>query len=45
MSIWKRKGDVHDPVRYIGITLISYVMRVMKRILDGRIKKIWRGDR
>ena len=28
VPIWKRKGDVHDPRKYRGITLLSQVLRV-----------------
>ena len=39
MLIWKRKGDVHNPGKYRGITLLSRVMKVLERIIDGRIRK------
>ena len=35
---WKGKGDVQYPGKYRGITL-SHVMKVLERILDGRIRK------
>ena len=34
ISVWKRKGDVQDPGKYRGITLLSHTMK-----LDGRIRK------
>ena len=37
--IWKRKGDVQDPGKYRGITLLSHTMKLLERILDGRIRK------
>ena len=38
VPIWKRKGDVHDPGKYRGITLLSHVLKLLERILDGRIR-------
>ena len=32
VPIWKRKGDVHDPGKKKGITLLSHVL-----------KQLWRG--
>ena len=37
--IWKRKGDVHDPGKYRGITLLSQALKLLERVLDARI---WR---
>ena len=37
--IWKRKGDVQDPGKCRGITLLSHTMKLLERILDGRIRK------
>ena len=37
--IRKRKGDVQDPGKYQGITLLSHIMKLLERILDGRIQK------
>ena len=31
------KGDVHDPGKYRGITLLSQVLKLLERVLDGRI--------
>ena len=28
VPIWKRKGDVHDPGKYRGITLLSQVLKL-----------------
>ena len=39
IPIWKRKGDVQDPGKYRGITLLSHIMKLLERILDGRIRK------
>ena len=33
------KGDVHDPGKYRGITLLSQVLKLLERVLDGRIRK------
>ena len=38
-TIWKRKGDVQDPGKYGGITLLSHIMKFLERSLDGRIRK------
>ena len=38
VPIWKGKGDVQDPGKYRGISLPSHVMKVLERILDGRIR-------
>ena len=39
VPIWKRKGDVQDPGKYRGITLLSHIMKLLERILDGKIRK------
>ena len=39
IPIWKMKGDVHDPGKYRGITLLSQVQKLLERVLDGRIRK------
>ena len=39
VPIWKRKGDVQDSGKYRGITLLSHIMKLLERILDGRIRK------
>ena len=39
VPIWKKKGDVQDPGKYRGITLLSHIMKLLKRILDVRIRK------
>ena len=33
------KGDVQDPGKYRGITLVSHIMKLLERILDVRIRK------
>ena len=38
IPIWKKKGDVQDPGKYRGITLLSHVMKLLERILDHRIR-------
>ena len=37
VPIWKRKGDVHDPRKYRGITLLSQVLKRLGRVLDARL--------
>ena len=39
VSIWKGKGNVQDLGKYRGMMLLRHVMKVLERILDGRIKK------
>ena len=39
VPIWKRKGDVHDPGKYRGITLLSQVLKLLERVLDVRIRR------
>ena len=34
------KGDIHDPGRYRGITLLSQALKLMERILDARVRHI-----
>ena len=38
VPIWKRKGDVHDPGKYRGITLLSQVPKALERVLDAMIR-------
>ena len=38
--VWKRKGHVHDPEKYRGITLLSHVLKVLETILDRRLRRI-----
>ena len=44
VPIWKRKGDVHDPGKYRGITLLSQVLKLLERVLDARIRGRVEGD-
>ena len=45
VPIWKRKlGDVHDPGKYRGITLLSQVLKLLDRVLDARIRRRVEGD-
>ena len=37
---WKGKGDIHDPGRYRGITLLSQALKLMERIQDARGRHI-----
>ena len=40
VPLWKRKGDVHDPGKYRGITLLTHTLKLLERILDGRIRAV-----
>ena len=44
VPIWKRKGDVHDPGKYRGITLLSQVLKLLEGVLDARIRRRVEGD-
>ena len=44
VPIWERKGDVHDPGKYRGITLLSQVVKVLERVLVARIRRRVEGD-
>ena len=37
VPIWKRTGDVHNPGKYRGITLLSKVLKLLERVLDAMI--------
>ena len=39
VPIWKRRGDVHNPGKYRGITLLSQVLKLPERVLDARIRR------
>ena len=39
VPIWKQKENVQDPRKYRGMMLLNHVMKVLERILDGRIRK------
>ena len=39
MSILKRQGDVHDPGKYRGITLLILVLKQLERVLDAMIRR------
>ena len=39
VPIWKRKGDVHDPGNYRGITLLSQGLKLLERVLDAMIRR------
>ena len=40
MRVWNRKGDVHDPGKCRGITLLNHMLKLLKRILDGKIRAV-----
>ena len=44
VPIWKRKGDVHDPGKFRGITLLSQVLKLLERVLESRIRRRVEGD-
>ena len=44
VPIWKRKGDVHDPGKYRGITLLSQVLKLLEMVLDTRVTRRVEGD-
>ena len=44
VPIWKRTGDVPNPGRYRGITLLSQVLKLLERVLDARIRRRVEGD-
>ena len=39
VPIWKRTGDVHNPAKYRGITILSQVLKLLERVLDARIRR------
>ena len=39
VPIWKRKGDVHDPGKYRGITILSQVLKLLERVLYAMIRR------
>ena len=42
--VWKRKGNVLDHGKYRGITLLSHVLKVLEKIMDGRTKRMWKCE-
>ena len=41
---WKRKGDVNDPGKYSGITLLSQVLKLLEKDLDAMTRRRVEGD-
>ena len=39
ITIWKRKGGVHYPGKYRGITLPSQVLKLLERVLVAMIRR------
>ena len=39
VPIWERTGDMHNPGKYRGITLLSQVLKLLERVLDTRIRR------
>ena len=44
VPIWKRKGDVHDPGKYRGITLFSQALKQLGMGLDAKTRRRVEGD-
>ena len=44
VPMWKRKGDMHEPGKYRGITLLRQVLKLLGRVLDARIRRRVDGD-
>ena len=44
VPIFKRIGDVHDPGKYRGMTLLSQVLKLLETVLDARIRIRVEGD-
>ena len=44
VPIWKKTGDVHDPGKHRGITLLSQVLELQERVLDATIRRRVDGD-
>ena len=38
------EGDVHDPGKYSGITLLSQVLKLLERVLDAMIRRRVEAD-
>ena len=39
VPIRKRKGDMHDPGKYRGVTLLSQVLKLLERVLDAMLRR------
>ena len=39
VPIWKRKGNMHDPGKYRGVTLLSQVLKLLERVLDAMLRR------
>ena len=44
LPIWERKGGVHDPGKFRGITLLSRVLKLLDRVLDAMIRRRVEGE-
>ena len=44
VQIWKRKGDVHEPGKNRGITLVRQELKLLERVLDARLRRRVEGD-
>ena len=44
VPMWNRTGDVHNPGKYRGITLLSQVLKLLKSCVDARIRRRVEGD-
>ena len=36
VPIWKSTGDMHDPGKYRGITLLSQVLKLLERVFRSK---------
>ena len=45
VPLYKNKGDIHNCGQCRGIKLLSQCMKVLERIVDGRIRKVVEGKR
>ena len=44
VPMWNRTRDVHNPGKHRGITLLSQVLQLVKRVVDARIRRRVEGD-
>ena len=44
VPMWNRTGEVHNPGKYRGITLLSQVLKLLERVLDAMIRRRVEGD-
>ena len=44
VNVYKRKGDTLACGSYIGIKLLKHAMKVLERVIEGRLRKIVKND-